>query len=752
MLNDLQDNISETEILVWRLSAVRHLVEQLEVNVDIVREDLSQLNDKNVNETKSKAEDLLSEAEALIAAAQDLLKQQTHVKPREAATLYENSKARMMEEAQRIMQEMRDKGCTAQRDRVQEDAHTSTNQAVLNLTADSLRVSDSALREIADLLSDAEDRVEMTQSLNQRGRNTITHLEPVQSQLVTEQLRLLPVTDITKDLLKNITDIFLMLEENKKEFENHAAEVDGAKQKLFKMLINIFQMKAKTDIVIKVEEDAEELRRVAADFHQVVHNATISDYLLGVLGIGAYNSIINAIHNAEMAASQSREATEQALKDVKDAGLVNMAKGLKDNSTNLRTEANETLGDLKLQSYTIITLKDGVRKMEKLESLRVGISTASGNLRKDDTGVSIESAKTVASASSFTVSNITQRLKNISQEVEKVTLTKVSMNLDDMLVDSDQTLKNLNKALPVLKDKITLVEALSGKRIPGANLTESIRRIKDVIKDTRNFLKRAPAGSQCKQQRAQHAEYHLYEKHSWLTYTLPQQDLNYRPHFSLDVKTKLSKGLILHVAGRGVIPLLALYMANGKIKMSLGKNRIIDHKQKSNDGDWHRVEFSVEKSSFHLLVDGIRVTDGYLPNNEGSSLDFHNPVYLGGDIKGYTTVGVKLNDANSTVRVSVTPTQSLCDGKFQAITVSRKRDIMKLQVDSMSEQKKVLVASGYTGLDTLYIGGTTKQKGVPVPSVFVGCLRNVKLNRRPVAFENATRVVDPVSINRCPKE
>ncbi|XP_063747588.1 uncharacterized protein LOC134869676 [Eleginops maclovinus] len=279
----------------------------------------------------------------------------------------------------------------------------------------------------------------MTQSLNQRGRNTITHLEPVQSQLVTEQLRLLPVTDITKDLLKNITDIFLMLEENKKEFENHAAEVDGAKQKLFKMLINIFQMKAKTDIVIKVEEDAEELRRVAADFHQVVHNATISDYLLGVLGIGAYNSIINAIHNAEMAASQSREATEQALKDVKDAGLVNMAKGLKDNSTNLRTEANETLGDLKLQSYTIITLKDGVRKMEKLESLRVGISTASGNLRKDDTGVSIESAKTVASASSFTVSNITQRLKNISQEVEKVTLTKVSMNLDDMLVDSDQT-------------------------------------------------------------------------------------------------------------------------------------------------------------------------------------------------------------------------------------------------------------------------------------------------------------------------
>lgn len=37
------------------------------------------------------------------------------------------------------------------------------------------------------------------------------------------------------------------------------------------------------------------------------------------------------------------------------------------------------------------------------------------------------------------------------------------------------------------------------------------------------------------------------------------------------------------------MPLLALYVANGKITMSLGQNRIIQHKQKSNDGNWHRV-------------------------------------------------------------------------------------------------------------------------------------------------------------------
>lgn len=50
-----------------------------------------------------------------------------------------------------------------------------------------------------------------------------------------------------------------------------------------------------------------------------------------------------------------------------------------------------------------------------------------------------------------------------------------------------------------------------------------------------------------------------------------------------------------------------------------------------------QVEFSVEKSTFHLLVDGFRVTDGRLTNDEGSSLALQNPVYLGGDLHSKTT-------------------------------------------------------------------------------------------------------------------
>ncbi|XP_031724153.1 laminin subunit alpha-3 [Anarrhichthys ocellatus] len=1439
--NNLEANVSDTKILVGR-----HLdpeVEQLEADVDVIRDGFSQLTEKtlktesdlekflqNVNGPTLKAEDLLSEAEALLTPIQDLIKQQTEVKPGESVAPSGNDKAGMMEEAQRIVQEMRVRGCSAQRHRAgreQEDAlklldiirnntadRVETNQSVFNQTADSLMASASSLMEAAELLSDAEDRVDRTQGLNLKGQTALQHLEHLQTQLEREQSALLPLTEMTEDLLKNITDIFLRLEEIKKGSENHAAQLDGAKTELFKKLNNVFQMTAKMEIVTKAEERKEELNRAAAEFQQMLRNATSSTDLLSVPGKGAYNRILNGVEKAAMAANQSREDADEALKDVKEGGLVNRAEGFKDNSTHLRTEANETQSDLKVLSHAANASKDRVKGQRgKGETLRTDISAVRDNLKEitgDDTDVLMESAKTAASASNSTVGNITERLRNISRDVERMTLTNVGGNIDDVLVDAEQALKNLSTALTALRDKMTQVEALSGKAPPSGNTTESIRGIKDLIEETRNFVNRisvattfngkghvelrpprnledvkaytavdlllnrhpndlsgadfrrrrrqnkrgdasffvfylgnkdasgdfigmairsnvlicvyklggvvhevktsrikttsnvnssdfdrvvfqrvyqdaevnitqnftsqapislsakhnlpdtttgtlaldpdsvvfyvggypedftppvqlhypkyrgamklssindnpvclfnykravnmdakqlpvkiprsevsgyyegtgyrmafvkephrkkrrlfrfhtksretsallfyigneesffcvfvergflvlqgqqagrelrvqsnervslfgqdfviviadrfilqygpeqistdhnptnypsyyigglpaplrqrhditapplrgcvdrliadaevveynrtigvsdgcpvsllgvrsttlysaltvdswseqpirvslgfrstdrhgallrsssqgstsvqlslvdgyvvfksdnytlrsdkrysdgrwhylsavnrptglelsidnvkviqgqtphirpvdqhlhggkfkgcianlyirrpeqsfvpadlssfsgdvvlgrcilhpapatellpapvlkrthrhkpvqAPAGSRCKHRRAQRDERQLSEENSWLSYTLPQQDINYRPHFSLDIKTKSSKGLILHVSGRGVLPLLAVYMANGKIKMSLGQNRIIQHKQKSNDGNWHRVEVSVEKSTFHMLVDGIRVADGHLPNNEGSSLDLHNPVYLGADpksktIKGHnipmnsvtgcirsfkmneevlgepeasyktlpcfdgltemgtyfggghivlenyftfgsqfvlafelrpqhlrgllfhvrghkaslsvflmeSKVGVDVEVGSVAVSVSVTPPKSLCDGKFHLVTVSKQRDDIKLVVDSVSEQKAVRFTS--TTLDTLYIGGTTKQNRVPVPSSpFVGCLRNVRLNGGPVAFETASRVVDPVIIDRCPAE
>uniref|UniRef100_A0A671UKA7 Laminin, alpha 3 n=1 Tax=Sparus aurata TaxID=8175 RepID=A0A671UKA7_SPAAU len=1445
-LSRLKANMSEIKIRVGSYStAVTHLdpkVEQLEADVDVVGDEFSQLIDKavqtgsdletvlqDVKGTKLKAEDVLSEAAALLTATQDLIKRQTEVKPEQSAPLSENNKAGMTEEARRMVQEMREMGCSVHRDdagteREEKHALFIRNMAVpveTSPTADSLMESDSSLRDVAELLSDAEDTVDRTQGLNLKSLTMLQQLEHLRSQLQRENRTLHPVTEMAKDLLKNISDIFLMLEENKKEFENHAAQLNGAKRQLIKNLNNKYQILSKVDKVTKAEEHARELSMLAAELQQVLHNATNSTDLLSARGMGAHNNIIHTIEKAEMAANQSREAADQALQDVEE-GLVNGAEGLKDNSTRSWREANKTQSNLRSLSQTVNTHRDRVNKQkEKGEKLRMDISAVSDNFKKTkrgDTEGLIESAKTAASASNSSVSNVTDRLKNISQEVEKITLNIVNVNIDDILIDADQAVKNLSTALPALKDKIRRVEALSGKVPPSANMTETITGIKDVIEETRNYANRlslattfngkghvelhpprnlpdikaftavdlllnrhqnnpheadhrrrrrqhkrrdadsfvfylgnkdasgdyigmairsnvlfcvyklggvvhevetvqitttsnvnssdfdrvvfhrvyqdaevkitqhftsqervslypkrnlpntttgvlqldpeslvfyvggypadfkppvelrhpkyrgamklsyindkpvglfnykravnmdakqppvtirrselhsyydgtgysmafmkephrikrrqlkfhtnsretnalllyigneesffcvlvergflvlhgrhagrqlrlqsaerlslvdtqfavtiadkftlyygrknistdhkqtnytgyyigglpaplrqrhnitapplrgcvdyltadyeivkfdvaigvsdgcpvsllgvrsatlhsalpadplfvgaeqplrvslgfrstdrhgtllrsssqgstsapdlqlslddgyavlnsdnytlrsdkrysdgswhymsavrsstglelsidnmkvtqaqssssrtlrkklkggnftgcitnlytrrpgqsfipvdlstyslaedrglgpcrlhpqphtevlpapaqkipetqkptpAPAGSQCKHQGAQQGEHQLSEQHSWLSYTVPQEDLNHRPHFSLDIKTKSSKGLILHVAGTGVIPLLAVYLANGKIRMSLGRDRIIQHKEKSNDGNWHRVEFSVEKSTFHLLVDGVRVTDGLLPNNEGSSLELRNPVYLGGDpisrntnghnvpmdsvigcvrdfkmneeviegpkassktlpcsdkltemgtyfggghiildnyfnvgsqfvlafefrpqhltglffhVRGHKTrldvflmetkVGVKVKDGSGAVSVSVTPRGNLCDGKFHVVTVSRQLEVIKLAVDSTSEQKAApRTPTSDSPLDTLYIGGTTKTNRLSVSSPFVGCLRNVKLNGKPVSLEKGSRRGGPVSVHKCP--
>lgn len=50
---------------------------------------------------------------------------------------------------------------------------------------------------------------------------------------------------------------------------------------------------------------------------------------------------------------------------------------------------------------------------------------------------------------------------------------------------------NLTQTFPLLEDKVRHVEELSRRAPPaGANMTESIRNVKDVIEETRNLVNR----------------------------------------------------------------------------------------------------------------------------------------------------------------------------------------------------------------------------------------------------------------------
>lgn len=133
-----------------------------------------------------------------------------------------------------------------------------------------------------------------------------------------------------------------------------------------------------------------------------------------------------------------------------------------------------------------------------------------------------------------------------------------------------------------------------------------------------------------------------------------------RPHFSLDVRTRASEGLLFFAATRGGRAHLVLYISKGRIRLSVGREKEIFNREKYNDGKWHSVSeqkiitihskislssaslwdtvcwlgsqiiFSLEKKKFRLVVDGIRAQDGQLTQSELTSMQlFLSPVYLG---------------------------------------------------------------------------------------------------------------------------
>lgn len=1466
-LSRLDVNISQTKTEFGRyVTAVRHLepkVEQLEADVDGVRDDLSRLINKtdktvseleaflNVNRTQLEAEDLLYRAKSMLAAVKGLsalMRQLAGMNPSDYIRVLEEEQSRMFADAQRLVQEMRDRNCTASKDKAgseQELSHklldsiryispVQSIEAALNETSHSLMESHSALRDVAELLSNSEDTVSRTRGLNLKSFSTLQSLQHQQTQLKNGQSVLITLAQTTKELLWNITGMFSKLGEMKKDLESCAAETDGAKSELLKKLNDLLGITDQAALVIRAEKYAEELNQLAEDFQTVLHNAINRTEQITFLNLGAYNGIIHLIEKAELAANESRVSAEGVLKDVKNERLVNKTNGFKHKSTQLWKDANDTQRELQTLSHALNGHKDCLNEQKlKAESLTTDIKMAADNLqhiKRDYIDRLITSAKTAASASNSTVRDMTERLRGIRQEVDKITPANIRGDMDKVLNETEETLNTLNDLLPFLKDNLTRVEALGGSSSP--NMTDSIQRIKDVIEETRNYVNRltlvtafngkghielrpprkledfktftvvdlllnlhpnkaarrrrqnkhrhtnhfvfylgdrnasgdyigmsirrsllisvyklggtvhqvpsgeiittttenstdvdrvlfyrlyqdaevnatknftsqksvqlslnrnlpntlkgllqidpenlvfyvggypdhftppvelqypkylgaiklsyindnpvslfnfkhavnidakqphvnvripdleasdyyegtgyrmaliedknprlfrfhtnsretdallfyigneesyfcvyaeksvlvirgrqgnheirarsagkvslydtsfsiftadqfkvqygsellstdhvktaytsfyigglsaelrnrhnitAPAlkgcmdhviantetvkyettigvgngcpvlllgvrtaslssplpleslfdgekaaevqvslgfksthghsallksssrgphsdhafllalsdghilfssnnytvksperyddgrwhyvsalgrpsglelsidnikleqslqvgpwaenmqglkskacvsnlhvrrfkpsfipadlslfqqtedmvlglcslqapqtrllpapvmtkphthkravvpdsaGGQCSQWPAQGGDYQLYEADSWLSYTVPHEELNHRLQFSFGIKTASSNGLILHVAGTGVTPLLALYLANGKIKMSLGPNRIIEHKQRSNDGKWHRVELGVGTSAFYLLVDGVRVTDGHLANNKGSSRELQNPVYLGAHTKrtvrkqghsvpmrsfvgcirdfrmnqvlvgtpetsykalpcsdGLTEMGtyfgtsggyivmekyltfgpdfelsfelrphhltglllhvqshttrlnvfhtlqirkkknnivphffhqvvVELNDGSGDVQATVSPPQTLCDGRFHSIKVSKHKEVLTLSVDSVSKQKlgSHTPTSFSTKTHSLYIGGTMKPNAATVHSPFVGCLRNVQINGRPVAFNKASRVAGNVSVNKCPAE
>ncbi|XP_010185007.1 PREDICTED: laminin subunit alpha-3-like, partial [Mesitornis unicolor] len=118
---------------------------------------------------------------------------------------------------------------------------------------------------------------------------------------------------------------------------------------------------------------------------------------------------------------------------------------------------------------------------------------------------------------------------------------------------------------------------------------------------------------------------------SFISYMFSPPSSTDRLHFSVDVRTRSSRGLIVFMEEESADSYMALHISKGCFVFSLGSGgrRIkIKTSIKYNDGQWHTVVFSTDRKNARLVVDGLRAQHRRLATN--SAISFKPPVYVGG--------------------------------------------------------------------------------------------------------------------------
>uniref|UniRef100_A0A8C9MD30 Laminin subunit alpha-3 n=1 Tax=Panthera tigris altaica TaxID=74533 RepID=A0A8C9MD30_PANTA len=337
---------------------------------------------------------------------------------------------------------------------------------------------------------------------------------------------------------------------------------------------------------------------------------------------------------------------------------------------------------------------------------------------------------------------------------------------------------------------------------------------------------------------------------SHLLFTIPQELLEPRSLFAVDVRTASSRGLVFYTGTKSSY--MALYLSKGRLIFALGaegKKLRLKSKEKCNDGKWHTVVFGQDGEKGHLVVDGLRAQEGSLPGN--STFGLRAPVYLGSppswkpkslppnsfvgclrnfqlNLKPLNTIaasvavspclsgsvekGIYFSQegghiilANSVllgpefklvfsirprsltgilmhvgsqsgkhlcvymeagkvtasvdseaggILTSVTPKQSLCDGRWHSVTVTVKQHILHLELDTENSYTAGrLPFPPASTQEPLHIGGIPahlKTLKLPVWKSFFGCLKNIQVNHIPVPVTEAMDVQGSVSLNGCP--
>ncbi|XP_037643626.1 laminin subunit alpha-3-like isoform X2 [Sebastes umbrosus] len=527
LLKKLEKAVSDTKILVNKFSSAinkqKSRINQLEDDASNLTDDIGTLRDKvderaadadkaveETGKTHKRAKDLDSEIQNMLKKIQALLDQ---LKDAGASgdTVPNESLAKMLEDAKRMIKEMQDRNFSPQKtaaekerdeakkllDYVKDDVskQSDENQAAAEKLRGLLKGYEDKLKDLDKALKEAVDFLKKANAQNGLNAQALGDLQKRIADLNKERKTVVDQMALAKKELQKTEDLVKMLSDSKTEYERLAAQMDGAKTDLTKKVNDIAKAAAKEDLVVAAEKHAKELNKLAKKLEDdvkaisertEVHNAKDA--------IDAYKNITDAINAAEAAANEAKRAADNALNNVKSQKLTERAKYLKDNSNALLKRAQEAETDLKEATDDVTDLKKSLKSADtKKKALQKDLLDSQNQLngiKRDDIGDMIDEAKRKAATANITATNTMDKLNDIRKDLNKIKVNPVDSNLDNVLDDVDKSVKKLLDTIPSLDDKISEVENLTSQFSPISNISENIKKIKDLIEQARNAANR----------------------------------------------------------------------------------------------------------------------------------------------------------------------------------------------------------------------------------------------------------------------
>ncbi|KAK7945606.1 hypothetical protein WMY93_001334 [Mugilogobius chulae] len=496
---------------------------QLEEAMNTLEDDIGLLKDKakdtatatekaitEIDKTHKRAKTLDADIKNMLKKIQALLDQLREMGTSGDRPSNENL-TKLLEEAERMVKEMEQRDFTPQKTAAETEREEARklldyiktnvsdrcdqNEALANKLNTLLNSFMNKLKDLEESLKQAEDRVKQATSQNDLSAKELEDLKKRIESLKKERKAVLDQIDMAKSELQKTEDMEKMLKDSKTEYEKLAAQLDGAKTDLTKKVNDLAKAAAQEDIVVKAEEHAKNLSRMAKDLEDAVKNASDRAEVRNAKdAIDAYKNITEAINAAEAAANEAKEAAENALNNVNNQQLTERAKDLKQTSEDLLGNAND--GEHKLNDTvdSIAALKKRLKQAErKKKTLEADLLDAQNSLKdinRDDIAKMLEEAKRKGTSANDSATNTLDRLDEIQKELDKINISPADSNSSGILDDVDQSVKKLLNTIPTLDNKISEVENLTMDLSPLHNITLNIRKIKDLIEQARDAANR----------------------------------------------------------------------------------------------------------------------------------------------------------------------------------------------------------------------------------------------------------------------